>query len=573
MVAFILSWAVIFIVLFCFGDMLIVLYNRACGRNEKYSCLDTLLLGMSFLIIPLSVWSFWLPSNHYFLAVSVAASLLYCAISRKRMRLAFSRIKTGIGALRTWPIILITLCILLCLSAWIWEGYVYDSLYYQQQAIRWNEEYRIIPGLGNLGDRLAFNSNYLLLSSIFTFRFLFGEPVYSLQGLFATCLIAWTLIDLFRSGYESKRLLVFASLALFYALSVFFLQNTSTDLLPNLIIFYLVAKYMYDPDLFNKNYLLAVVLVFIITLKLSFSAFLLLPLYVAYRIWKEKKYSAIVFCLTISLFIVAAWVARNVIVSGYAVYPVYQIDLFSFDWKIPEEIAIAQDNYITKFGRIYLKNLVYRYPDFNRDPLPIIYLTFFMYLLLFLSATALACKLVKGKALWTKLLNPVFTALIITLLLWFVKGPDARFVHGTICAAIMYGFSLLIPADTKLPRWGKGTLGLVILAFAVWSVVFFAQHYKEVITESKSKTKYKLSEILYKPCPFRSTMAARGMETPLFQPYYLGDSILIHLHSQNLVLDDIPSAMDFDYTKGRFIDYTKLENRGKRIEDGFRLRE
>jgi hypothetical protein len=268
--------------------------------------------------------------------------------------------------------------------------------------------------------------------------------------------------------------------------------------------------------------------------------------------------------------IIATWVARNVILSGYIAYPVSQIDLFSFDWKIPEEVAIAQDNYIKTIGRSYLRNLVYRYSDFNRDPLLIIYLTISMYLLLFFSAMPVAYRFIKEKRQRMELLNPIFIATILTLLLWFVKGPDARFVHGIICAMIMYNLSMLVTGRKKYPRLGTVMVGFVTLAFISWSVVFFAQHYKEAVTDSKGRIKYELSEILYKPYPYRYAVDAQGEEFPAGQPYYVGDRILIHIFSHGLVLDRIPCAMDFDYTKGRFIDYTKIENRGNRIEDGFR---
>jgi len=44
----------------------------------------------------------------------------------------------------------------------------------------------------------------------------------------------------------------------------------------------------------------------------------------------------------LGLVILTPWVARNIILSGYLVYPVPQIDLFSVDWKLPYQYVIDE---------------------------------------------------------------------------------------------------------------------------------------------------------------------------------------------------------------------------------------
>src|SRR5690606_36198710 len=43
----------------------------------------------------------------------------------------------------------------------------YDTWLYHDQSVKWNEEYKIVPGLGNVHSRLGFSSTYFLTNSFF----------------------------------------------------------------------------------------------------------------------------------------------------------------------------------------------------------------------------------------------------------------------------------------------------------------------------------------------------------------------------------------------------------------------
>lgn len=60
----------------------------------------------------------------------------------------------------------------------------YDMDLYHLQYMQWISEYKIIPGLGNLHGRFAFNSNFLLLSSLF-YNLKSSFYIFPLNGLIA----------------------------------------------------------------------------------------------------------------------------------------------------------------------------------------------------------------------------------------------------------------------------------------------------------------------------------------------------------------------------------------------------
>lgn len=132
MLANFITWTVIFFILFSFGDMLLTLYNKICKRDEEYNPVDKLLLGLCFLIIPLSVWSLWLPSNQVFLFIVFLVSLNYWVICRKRLFCVYDYIvKSTKGIFSPFQSVLIILFLLFSLYFFTWQQEVYDSSFHR----------------------------------------------------------------------------------------------------------------------------------------------------------------------------------------------------------------------------------------------------------------------------------------------------------------------------------------------------------------------------------------------------------------------------------------------------------
>ena len=66
------------------------------------------------------------------------------------------------------------------------RGYMhYDTGLYHAQAIRWIEEYGVVPGLANLHSRFGYNSASFALSAFFSETWLIGRPMHCVAGFFA----------------------------------------------------------------------------------------------------------------------------------------------------------------------------------------------------------------------------------------------------------------------------------------------------------------------------------------------------------------------------------------------------
>lgn len=565
-----LSWAIIFFILVSFGDAILIIYNKICRQNEGYNLLDKLLLGLCSLTIPLSIWSLWLSSNQYFLFIAFLFALCYWIFFHKRVKLLIKGIssltKTHFSA---FECLIFFLFILFSLYFFSWQQDVYDSAFYHYQNIRWNEEYAVVPGLANLDDRFGFNSNYFLLSAIFTFRFVLLEAIYPLQGLIVTGIGFWILYELFISKYELKRVLLLISYILLFGVSVYFLGNTSTDIIPNFIIFYLIAKIILCPDILKTKYLLLFLLpVFLVTCKISIFPIGLVTIYLLYFLIKDNKYKIITFLCLVSFAILVPWLIRNVIISGYLVFPFYQIDLFSFDWKVPQEVAVKEKEYIWAVGYYFLR-IALRYPNMSqRDPFSINLLTDIIYLLVSISLVFITLYMIRKRQNVKIHIHLIYLIFISTIIIWGIGGPDIRFISGLLCAVIFVGGVLFFNRkQKKISFLGKVLFIFFVLGIVLWTTTRYYNFDKQV---SLANTKL-ISHILLKPYTVRDQQKAKGIDVLRnFEAYPINNGQIIWV-SSGLPYDmELPASIASHYAK--FLPLECIEARGEFIQDGYRAK-
>ncbi|MBO5210014.1 MAG: hypothetical protein J6B68_11865 [Lachnospiraceae bacterium] len=235
----------------------------------------------------------------------------------------------------------------------------YDTSLYHAQSIRWIEEYGVVKGLGNLHCRLAYNSASFALSALYSMAFLGGQSYHVTAGFLALLLafICLKLTDIFKR--KSLKPSDFARVMCIYYLLIIFdeMVSPASDYFMVLTAFYIVIRWM---DLLEEKEnaifpyaMLCVLGVYLMTIKLSAALIVFLVIKPAWMLIREKKWKEIGIYLTLGILIAAPFLIRNVILSGWLVYPFTSIDLFSVDWKIPEGVAAYDAKEIQVWGRGY----------------------------------------------------------------------------------------------------------------------------------------------------------------------------------------------------------------------------
>ncbi len=574
MITTLFAWTVMFLVIFSIGDIFVSLYNRICRNKESYNLLDTFILGICFISILLPFSSLWFPSNEYVLFAYILVSVIYWYINIKRLLQYISKIKDTIRSFNLKEKVLIIVPVIAVLIYVYIFDHHYDAEYYHYQQIRWNEEFSIVPGLGNLEDRFAFNSNYLLLSAIFTFRFLFGnhEAVYLLQSLFYTLLFTWGLIKLFSSRYDLNYLILVIFLLLLIYIYGFMLGSSATDIFPILFVLYYAIKTAETPRWIHQYPLLACLLpVVLVTFKLSTAPFCIISLIVMINLIKEQKHRTLYFIIILSFLTILFWCIRNIIISGYLVYPVYQIDLFSFDWKMPVGTVEKQSRHISEWGNRIFRTDLNTFQNFisGKDFSTTALNCFINFTLLF--SVIFSAFIITYKAIRKKINPSLFSVYLITLLCLIFSlstAPDFRFNYGYILGSLLLSINILTESRVvQFPRCGKFVLIFILCCLCIVST------YKFITASKRIGMKFETMIDFVALYHHRSSKNIGN-----FQEYKMGNQTIYVTvdESDSRSFDLLPAVSKggFPFSRSfKLQDIRTIEMRGNTLQEGFRTKE
>lgn len=329
----------------------------------------------------------------------------------------------------------------------------YDTGLYHAQSIRWLEEYGVVKGLGNLHCRLAYNSSSFALSALYSMSFL-GEQSYHCAAGWLAFLLARMCLEIagpLRAG--RLRISDFARvMGVYYLVNIFDeMISPASDYFMVLLAFCILIRWL---DLLEEEVrdifpyaMLCVLGVFLMTVKLSAALILLLVLYPAYDLLKGKRWKETGLYLVLGIVTALPYFIRNVLVSGWLVYPFTRIDLFDVKWKIPKGVADYDAREIQVWGRGYSDVTRYEIPV--REWLP----DWFRSLggsdkLLVLAAAAAVCVLLLYAAgmaagMWERRWDLLLVQITVaaSFVFWLGTSPLIRYgcVYVYLTPAIVFG--------------------------------------------------------------------------------------------------------------------------------------
>ena len=364
MLSVIILWIYILITTIAAGALMIRLAGLVgiVKRDFVPQDLMTLMLaGLIFVTVYAQVWSL-------FGGVGLAANVVLCVICifgcrvlTRMLRGYFNRglIVSGI----------IAVIVFLIMAYGTSHGYMhYDTGLYHAQAIHWIEEYGVIPGLANLHVRLGYNSSAFPLNALYSFAFISGRSYHVTAG-FCALLLVWECVT--HSIKIHNLPSVFARAAGIYYLFMIFdeMVSPASDYYMVTLGFILIIRWvdaMSSSDMTDRFCLLSMLACFILTIKLSGALFILLAMIPAYMIIRsgENKNAAIriITCIVTGAVIVLPYLIRNVIISGWLLYPSTAFTFLHPDWQVPQGLAQYDFKEIQVYGRGYTDVGMYDVP-------------------------------------------------------------------------------------------------------------------------------------------------------------------------------------------------------------------
>ncbi len=241
-----------------------------------------------------------------------------------------------------------------------------DDYGYHLQAIEWINRYGVIKGQGILHFRFGYNSAFLSLQALFSWKSMTGFALHGVNAFYAFVLCAYcicsleiTFSGLMKEIKGSDVLKIFTCIYLLIQYRT--MIGVETDELVCMAVLYIFIKWFEYEEKQDKSLdsraVLAILAVWAVTLKVSVAPMGLFVIFVLIGYIREKRYKDIALYTVLSLAIVVPYLVRSVIISGYLLYPATSIDLFNVDWKIPKDIVDVDRWGITIWGR-KLQNLI-----------------------------------------------------------------------------------------------------------------------------------------------------------------------------------------------------------------------
>jgi len=372
-----------------------------------------------------------------------------------------------------------------------------DAADYHFQAIRWMEEYKVVPGIGNIRRQLGNNSNWFLLNAFFGFSFTGLRSVYVLNAslLLAAVVYFSESLNTFLKGKTEKYFVVKSVVLIYLMLTVFrkYIGAVTNDYVITVMILFVFVSLLESE---TKDIFLRLMLVFFIavmvTFKLSALPMVVLAFLISMSLIKTLNFrSAFALSLMLILLIVP-WLYTNIMNCGYLVFPMSNPDFFNVDWKMNKSVLEWEVMANLAWARVPFTDVAisskYVFPQWF--PLWIKSLDGFSIFLMAGSivSTSFLAILILIKNFRLKILSLIKKEnffIIITgttaLYLWFTHGPTPRFVFGYltfILAAQFWVYSNIFSSlQDFILRYGKHLFIVIALIFFVSCISFLPKNF------------------------------------------------------------------------------------------------
>jgi hypothetical protein len=561
MLTTLLAWIYISFLSWMWGILFLQFVNKITGSELQLPhfsliCVSglsviTVIAGILSLFIPLDGW--WVQ----FLFILPCLSLFF----KKDSPAFFSSLKKEFQILNLLPAILFSTCLLLILVMSTWTIVHPDTLGYHAQTIQWIEKYKAIPGLVHLHVRFGIQGLWFVDAALFDFSFTGTQGITFLNS---TVLI-WFFIfitnridqNFFKDGKKLYGLLwvSFLTVSMWsYTQVRLTATSASPDFIATLIIWaiiYLLLEKKLKYPAASEWILVAFLSLVAVTIKLSVAPILLVAIVPALLGLVKRKIKLFVTILFISIVTLSPFIARNIISTGYIVFPSTFMDVANVDWKYDPELTVNEKNYITAYAKktgVVTKDEINAVNKMN----PSEWLSTWWQnrsladkmIMIFLLLSILSALLSIRKILLSGFI-PLFVlvTLLTGIVFWFANAPDPRFGFGSIIGFI--GVVSYLVLKEKAIFIGKNVLTAILLVIA--GSIFAYTGYRFVNFFNKEQLIFPL-----------------GIEKTEYKTFEC-DGIKINSPAANKDFGIIPVPCTN-------LDCDKFSPRGNTVEDGFRTK-
>ncbi len=426
-----------------------------------------------------SIASLFMPVSFYLLA----AVLFLAVVSFVYIKTDFIRLVIAVRQ-KKMPILMAAPFILI--AFWVCSGQPtnYDTGLYHLQSIKWIEEYGVVPGLANLHSRFGFNPNVFTLYALTSFKSIFGQEIFVVNFILFSASIIYFLIEMLKALKQNgaSNIFIFNGILFVIVLGGYTILSSPTPDFVSLILNIFIFSYMLrlsEKDAENgirKFIPILILCTYTLTVKLANLPLTILVVFILLKhLSNIRKWVSVLPWLGL---IILPWLARNVIISGWLVYPFPALDLFSFDWKIPVKDVIHMKEEITGWSRVPGDGAMAaaKLGIQNWFPLVWIQLTKMEARILiaaFIFPVIYFVGLIIKKIKYNFYVTAIISASFLGVFYWLLLAPDFRFGQAFITMAALSPL-LYLQFDFKLYSAGKPLTVYLFYTFLLFYTLSFS---------------------------------------------------------------------------------------------------
>ena len=459
-------------------------FRKDVGDIATIPFVHLFLSGLFVITVGGTVWSLVAPIG----AIALMVTAVVALIIAMRFRASLSRqLRARIAVLQAMPLLMklsLGALVLVALLKSAAPSELYDEGGYFLPYIKWLEHYGAVPGIANIEDRFGLNSAFHIPCALFSCAWLDGKGLYDLNGLFMLVVCTYFLsgaTNLLKGGPVKL-----SDVAKVFCL-LFLMRNMLTGPRPDLPAMFLgefvlimgLEKFeqsrtrMNDPEF----RLIALYAVFLVGMKFTSLFIGLLPLYLVVEMVVARVKVPWGWLVAMATGLLLPWMALNTVISGYLIYPLYQVDLLNVDWKVPEETTRRTYFYVSEFAKTNATPATSEHLHNTRTLREWVPLWFQrenamnkgMALVLLASTIGLlALAIARGRRLWSTHRELVVfgSLLLVNNMVWFLRSPAFRFGWATIIIFIALAcyVALRNVRGGAILRWSTLSLFTLLLA-------------------------------------------------------------------------------------------------------------